>query len=109
MIYIDILLIALITVFGLDVSGFYQEITTIISGWLTNGKIKKPITLKPFSCSLCMTFWVSLIYILILGAFSLPMLAYVCLVAYLTPVFADLMRLFMECLKTIIIKLNELL
>lgn len=109
MIYINILLIALITVFALDVSGFYQEMTSIISGWLTNGQIKKPIELKPFSCSLCSTFWVSLIYIIVVNAFSLAMLAYVCLVAYMTPVFADIMFLFMETLKKIIQKINSIL
>ena len=93
MIYINILLIGLIMVFALDVSGFYQEITSIISGWMTNGKIKKPIMIKPFCCSLCMTFWLSLIYTIVMNQFSIPMMAYCCLVAFLTPVFNDLLVL----------------
>lgn len=108
MIYINILMIGLIMVFALDVSGFWNEITSIISGWLTNGQIKKPITLKPFSCSLCMTFWLSLIYVIIMNSFSLPMVGYICLIAFLTPIFNDIMVFVRETLKTIIIKLNKI-
>lgn len=109
MTYINILLIGLILVFALDVSGFYQEITSVISGWMTNGKIKKPIMVKPFSCSLCMTFWTSLVYVIVLNQFSIPMLAYICLIAFLTPVFNDIMVLVRELLKTLIIKINNIL
>lgn len=109
MTYINILLIGLILVFALDVSGFYQEITSVISGWMTNGKIKKPIMVKPFSCSLCMTFWTSLVYVIVLNQFSIPMLAYICLISYLTPVFNDIMVLVRELLKTLIIKINNIL
>lgn len=109
MTYINILLIGLILVFVLDVSGFYQEITSIVSGWMTNGKIKKPIMVKPFCCSLCMTFWTSLVYVIVLNQFSVPMLAYICLISYLTPVFNDIMVLVRELLKTLIIKINNIL
>lgn len=87
---INVLLIAAVWVFLLDVSGAWQEMTATVSGWLTGGKIKKPFQLKPFSCSLCMTFWTGLIYIVFAG-FSLPMLAYVCLAAMLTPRIKDLL------------------
>lgn len=104
---VNILLIGLIMVFTLDISGFYQEITCIISGWMTNGVIKKPIMIKPFCCSLCMTFWLSLIYILCMGCFTIPMIAYCCLIAYMTPVIADTLRLVTELLKTLIIAVNN--
>lgn len=107
MIYINILLIGLIMVFTLDVSGFYQEITSIISGWMTNGKIKKPIMIKPFCCSLCMTFWLSLIYTIVMNQFSIPMMAYCCLVAFLTPVFNDLLVFVRETLKSVLYKINN--
>ena len=84
MIYLNILLIAVIVTYCLDVSGFKDEITIKISSWLTKGVVNKPFELKPFSCSLCMTFWTSLVYVLCIGAFSLPMLAWICLCSYLT-------------------------
>lgn len=104
---LDLLLLALIITYCIDVSGFWNEISGIISGWLTDGKIKKSFTLKPFSCPLCMTFWCGLAYLLITGTFTIPMVAYVCLLSYLTTVFADIMRWVVEALKTLIIKLND--
>lgn len=84
MIYINIFLIAVIVSFGLDVAHFWDEISSIVSGWITKGVVKKPIELKPFSCSLCSTFWISLIYVICINAFSLPMLAYICVCAWAT-------------------------
>lgn len=103
----DILLIAAMWVFVLDISGFWDEITTIISGWLTNGKIRKPFQFKPFSCSLCMSFWSGLLYLLLTHSLTIPAVAYVCLVAYMTPVIADLLHFVTETLKTLIIKINS--
>lgn len=92
MVYINILLIASVWVFLLDLSGAWNEITTMVSGWLTNGKVKKPFQLKPFSCSLCMTFWSGLVYLLCAGQLTLPNMAYVCLMAYMTPRIKDMLQ-----------------
>lgn len=92
MIYINIALIAAIYCFILDYSGAWDEITSKISSWLTSGRIHKPITLKPFSCSLCMTFWTGLVYLLFEHSLTLPNLAYVCLMAGLTPRITDVMN-----------------
>lgn len=89
--YFNILLIAAIWVFLLDLSGAWQSMTTHVSSWLTNDKVRKPIMIKPFACSLCMTFWTGLLYILIAGCFTLPMVAFVCLMAYLTPRIKDVL------------------
>lgn len=40
--------------------------------------------LKPFDCSLCMTWWVCLIYALIEGQLSLPVIAYSALLSFLS-------------------------
>lgn len=47
------------------------------------------ISLKPFDCSLCMTFWIGLVYI-IFADFTLVNLLAVCAVAYFTPVMKDI-------------------
>lgn len=106
MIYINLLLIGVILTFALDTSGFYREFTTMISGWITKGVIKKPIMKKPWCCSLCMTFWVGLAYIIITNSFSIPMVAYLCLVAYFTPIYNDLMILVKDLIIKIISKIN---
>lgn len=91
--YIDILLIAAIYVFALDISGFWQEATAALKGLLTKGAFHTPITLKPFSCSLCMTFWTGVVYLLFVRQFTLPNIAFVALVAWLTPRIKDILLL----------------
>lgn len=89
--YIDILLIAFVYVFGLDVCGFWDEISAALKRWLTHGAAHSPFQLKPFSCSLCMTFWTGLAYLLLTHSMTIAHVAYVCLVAMLTPRIKDLL------------------
>lgn len=105
----ELLLLALVITYCIDVSGFWNEFTSMVSGWLTNGKIHKPIELKPFSCPKCLTFWTGLVWIIATGAFSIPMLAYVCLLSYMTTVFAEVMYLTMDSIKSIINRFNKLI
>lgn len=78
--FIDLLLLTLIVVFIIDLSGIVDSIEGSLSKWL-KGKVRIP---KPFSCSLCMTWWAGLIYILCLHQFTLPYIALVALFAHLS-------------------------
>ena len=91
MTYIHILLIGAIWVFILDISGAWEEMTSMISGWITGGAIKKPIMIKPFSCSLCMTFWTMILYLLIAHRMTIFTFSFGCLVAFLTPRIKDVL------------------
>ena len=70
----DLLLIAACWVFVLDVSGFWESFSAMVKGWLTKGMVRTPFSLRPFSCSLCMTFWTGLVY-LAAAAYLTPMIA----------------------------------
>lgn len=83
---LECLYIMLICVLVIDQFHFVDEITTIISGWMTKGQIKKPMNIKPFSCSLCMTFWLSLFYIIFTNQFSILTVLYILLLSYLTTI-----------------------
>ena len=91
---LDILLITLIIVFIIDLSGIIDSIESGLSKWL-KGNAKVP---KPFSCSLCMSWWVNLIYLLCIHQFTLAAIAIVVLFALLTPVFSTLLVLVRETL-----------
>ena len=80
--FIDLLLMTLIVVFIVDISGIITSIEDALSKWL-KGKVRIG---KPFSCSLCMTWWIGFIYILCMEQFTLVWIATVALFAYLTPV-----------------------
>ena len=62
---INLIFINIAIVFLIDQSGFINEFKRL-KKVLTKGKMSDPgYSLKPFDCSLCMTFWVSLIYLLV--------------------------------------------
>lgn len=86
-IWTGVLLIALICTMVIDISGFIGEMEGILAKWLGVKSVRIP---KPFSCSLCATFWCSLIYAIIAGEFTLPVIAYSLFIAILTPVFSDI-------------------
>lgn len=94
MILLELLCIQLICVLVIDISGFIDSIKYGISKILTKGKIQSTdYRLKPFDCSLCMTFWVGLIYIICMGQFSLFLLAYILLLGIMTPIIKDIIIL----------------
>lgn len=80
-IYIDLLLIAVITIYIVDLSGFTESWRAALTR-LLKAKELKPI--KPFDCSLCMTWWMCIIYSLCVGEFSLPILAYIAVLSFLS-------------------------
>lgn len=82
-IYTDLLLMSLTVSYIVDVSGFTQSWRSALARWLgCNVSALRP--LPPFDCGKCMTFWSCLILTLIEGAFSLPVLAYICLLSCLS-------------------------
>ena len=82
---INLILINLAVVFLIDQSGFINEFKSWLKKLLTKGKMKDSnYSLKPFDCSLCITFWTSLIYLLITNGLTIESFALVCLSAWLT-------------------------
>ncbi len=99
-------LISVCWVLILDQFHFMDEITVLLSKWLSNGRIEKPLQLKPFTCSLCMSWWTNLIYIIAVGEFSVPMLFGILLISWTTPITNDILTM----IKTMIIKiLNKIM
>ena len=90
---INCLFITIIWVVVLDQLHFWDDITSVISGWLTNGKIKKPIQLKPFNCSTCMGWWTNLAYIIITNQFSILMILYIVVLSWSTPIISSILTL----------------
>lgn len=103
MIYLNILLIAVIVVIVIDNTDFVDNIKKLISSLLTKGKIKSSnYSLKPFDCSLCMTFWISLIYLIIQNQVTLISITYTLVIALLTPQINDLVKLLQDLITKLI-------
>ena len=98
---IDCLLITIIFVIITDQLHFWEEFTSSVKSILTKGKFRNPIQIKPFNCSTCMSFWTNLIYIIIIGKFSIFMIGYILVLSWTTPMINSIFTL----LKNIFIKL----
>ena len=101
----DILLIAVIAVTIIDIAQFPFEIEKIYWRWLfRNEQVKpdfKPFNLRPFTCSLCTSFWTSIIYLLITSQLSLFSIAITLIISVFTPQIADFIRLCQDAVTTI--------
>ena len=78
----DLFSILIISVIVIDISGFVHSIKVAIGKYL--GISPNSFRIKPFDCSFCMTFWVSMIYLLVVGRFTLVNIAVVLLLCCLT-------------------------
>lgn len=87
---INLLIITSIIVFIVDLSGIIPHIKQYLHRKYIRVGDWTNLSLKPLDCSLCLTFWTGLIYLLF-TKFTLPLMGYVCLLAYLTPIIAEVM------------------
>lgn len=102
---IDLILVALVTIFIVDLSGFTETWLNILS----NYRGRKITGLKPFSCSLCMVWWVCLIFSLVAGTCSIPVVAFIALLSFLSVPCGQLLMLIREAILKVINKLMDLL
>jgi len=102
-IYIDLLLLAGIVVFIVDLSGFTQSWKTLLARWFHAKAIG---SVKPFDCSLCMVWWTSIIYCLITHNLCLITLAYSALLSFLALPIGGTLIMAREALTFIINKLT---
>ena len=106
MVLINLTLITVIVVFIVDISGAVDSLKSGLKRILTKGKMKNSdYQLKPLDCSLCMTFWSGIIYLIITNNFTLPYLAFVCLLACFTGVIKTSILL----VEDILIKITQLI
>lgn len=97
--------LTLVVVFLIDFSGIVDTLKDALGKWL-----KVRITsLKPFDCSLCMTWWCGLLAILIGREFTLGNILLVAMLALFTDKIADTIRLVRDLISKAINKLYELL
>lgn len=73
-------LIAALMVYIIDLSGFTES----WKGWVSSRFGGRCRVGRPFDCSLCATWWLSLLYLIVTGNLSLPGVAGAGLVSYLT-------------------------
>lgn len=96
-IYAQLLLLAWVVVFIVDLSG----VTDSVAGWLGRERLRKPL-----SCSLCMTWWTGLAWALATGTFSVGVLAYIAALAWCAQYFRALAVALDDFIKRLINKIK---
>ena len=101
-IYIDLLLVAMVTIYIVDVSGFTMSWRDAVARWL---KVSSLRPLPPFDCSTCMAWWTCLIYAVCVGQFNVWTVAFSALMSLLSIPFGQAMIFIREALIWIINKI----
>lgn len=102
---LNLFLIAFICGFIIEYSGFVSNAEEILTK-LTKSKFKVHIP-KPFSCALCSTFWIGLIYICVTDTFTFLNLALVCIAAASASILSNSLVFIRELLNKLIEKLTK--
>ena len=98
---VALILVALITIYVLDLSGFTDTWLKFLSAY----KGRKITELKPFSCSLCMVWWVCLAFLLMSAKLTLPLVAFSALLSFLSVPMGQILVMLRELMLHIINKL----
>ena len=101
---INLFILTCIIVFIIDLSGFVDEmVKRLYYKYIKVGDYHTLIPkLKPLTCSLCLSFWAGIIYLLITSQFTILMVGYVCLLAFLSPVIGDILVMIKDAVNKII-------
>ena len=102
---IDLILVALVTIYIVDLSGFTETWLSFLSHY----KGRKITELKPFSCSLCMVWWVCLIYAAIVGNLTIPVVALIALLSFIPVPCGQLLTLTRAAILKVINKIMDML
>ena len=103
---LDLIIIQAIIVFIIDISTIVDELKQLFWKKLYPKVNYKEFRIKPFDCSLCMTFWIGIIYSLIISSLSIPILGFICLLAFLTPITSELLYSIKDLMLKILQKIN---
>lgn len=103
MMYLEIFLVALILVYGIDILNFAEEMKIKLFKFV-KGKnaIYRPYSLRPLDCSLCLSFWVGILILIFNLKLTIINIAYVCLVSFFTPQYKDVLLTVQDMVQNII-------
>lgn len=101
--YLNLFYLTLVVVFVVDISGVTDVLLRMVSAWTG----RRFVSLRPFTCSLCMTWWCGLAACMVWRTCDLAHVAFVAGLAFLASVIADAMRLVKDSIVKIINRMNR--
>ena len=106
MVILNLFIISIIWVLILDLCGFARTIDkTLYKIFYPKRPYREDAHFKPFDCSLCMSWWSSLIYLIVIHSLTLPNIALALIFAWGTTIEKDIFIL----IKDMVIKLIDTL
>lgn len=108
MIVQNMILIVVFTVSVIDLSGIITSIKKGLAKWLNIGDYTK-INLPLIQCSLCMSFHIQWIYLLVVGQFTIGYLTLAIIFSLFTPQIGDLITLVKEIITNITDKIYKII
>lgn len=100
----DLLILATIVVYIVDVSGFTQSWRAGLARWL---RVQTLRPLPPFDCGQCAVFWSCLIYTIATGTFSLSAILMSVLLSHFSLALGQVLILCSEIVLSALRKLEE--
>lgn len=97
-IYLELLFVAAVVIFVVELSGFRETLLDVASR-VAGRRIRE---IRPLTCSLCMTWWVTLLVALCTGRLTLPVAAYCGALAYASGTLSQIIIFIDEALKALI-------
>lgn len=101
---IDILLLAIVVIYIVDVSGFTDAWRDALAKFLKVSALKP---LRPFDCGKCMTWWTCLIYAICTGNFTIPVIAFIALLSLLSVPIGNLLYLLQDVFVALVNRIEE--
>jgi len=107
---LNLILINVIAVIIIDLTDAPVTLKKALTWLLTGGKMSRSdYRFHLFDCSLCVTFWSSIAFIIITGQISLSTVALCIISALLTQIVKSLILLCMDIINAIIIAINKII
>ena len=106
-IYLSLLLLWAVVVFIVDLSGWTDAWLKVLSKFTARHGYPPVKELRPFSCSLCSTWWICLLYAYLRNSFTLPVVAYIAGLSFLSITLRELFIFIRETLTNAIANLNK--
>ena len=106
--FLYMLLLQVIVVIIVDLSDFPSTLKKLISSILTKGKFKTDnYQFHLIDCSFCIQWWVNLIYIICIGQFSIPYIAFALFLSVMCTISKDIILLIRDIFVKLINKFYE--
>lgn len=103
MIAFNILLIAIFVVCVTDISQFFNQMEEYLAKWLN----LKQVHIKLLECSLCQTWWLSLIYLICTNNITLINIVIAILISVFTTQIKNVITLFQDIITKLINKMYD--